>query len=110
MKYNLATAVFNLWCHGQGLIKFLPSQWAITFRTSGFDAESSYAVVGPWTREVHEAEHPVMDFRIINFGIGNAWTRETVTLHLLMHNADDLARLDIGYMLDAEAVELPPFL
>lgn len=64
-------------------------------------------VVGPWTREVHKAECPAVDF-IINFGgHGTVWNRESVTLHLLTHHADDLARWDIGYWLDAEAVELP---
>lgn len=96
---NLATAEFHLFNVGQGSIKF-PSSLVMTF--CACKGEVSHVVIGQWGKDATGA-FPIFDFHIQL----SDWTRETVLLHLLTHNAEDLAQYDIGYFEAVEVVELP---
>jgi hypothetical protein len=106
MLHNLATAEYD--CQRLGGTTFRMGSISIFlgwFNSSKDDIVRSHLdIVEPTPRHVLER----ISLLDVEYHDLMYWTGETITLHLLTHHADDLARWGIGHWLDAEAVELPP--
>lgn len=106
MLHNLATAKFfthGFYGHGKG--------GALHF--DGFDLIWFYQKDAPHIQWMQVAGvksvHQHKNFYTHGLDTNNPdhWTRDSLVMHLLTHNLEDLKKLDIGYSVDVETVDLP---